>query len=570
MAYTAHTDPEQVKERFEKGKQLEKKLDELAALVKKAKHMVIFTGAGISTSCGIPDFRGPDGVWTLKAKGERRTKKTTDSLCAIPSLTHMGIVELQKRGICKYLISQNCDGLHRRSGIQPENISELHGNGNIEYCEYCGYQYLRDFHCYRLKRGRDHFTGRHCVHPNEKGSPCGGRLMNSTIDFGQNLPQEPMELGFMHSEKADLHIVFGSSLTVSPACNMPKRTSKKGKLVIVNLQNTPLDHLAYSHIYQKTDVVMKGLCERLGITIPKWRLKRRCEIGVSPADDGVKNKLYINGVEKGSSHTELCRFQRIPASIFSGVELCLPDGNKVELINEPFQYEFAPGELDGAVIRLHFNGHYLEPALDIEGVDFNTHHETLYRMSYSPELREWKTYKGDEEEDEEEAYSYGNSEKEEQEGGDMDVDPEERAEKIEKVLEKAEELKKKKRAELTAETDKGGYIHPNRNCSHSDSFVSTNLPITRAVQMLSDGCGVCGDSSENWLCLCCYKVFCGRYVNGHMIEHSKEEGHPVVASLSDLNSWCYECDDYVLDPKVHVNYQTLYLAKFGEMPPELS
>ena len=125
----------------------------------------------------IPDFRGPEGKWTLEAQGRTRTAKTTDSLSAIPTATHMSLVELVNRGILKYIISQNCDGLHRRSGIPPEKISELHGNGNIEFCETCGHEYLRDSHCYRIKRGsKDHFTGRYCVLPN-----CGGRLSTKLI-----------------------------------------------------------------------------------------------------------------------------------------------------------------------------------------------------------------------------------------------------------------------------------------------------------------------------------------------------------------------------------------------------
>ena len=122
----------------------------------------------------------------MQAQGRRRTAPTTDTLCAIPTATHMSMVELQNRGtyffhsgyessliklpsgILRYVISQNCDGLHRRSGILPERISELHGNGNIEVCEKCGHEYLRDYDIDRVQRG-SHWTGRRCVLPNCRG-----------------------------------------------------------------------------------------------------------------------------------------------------------------------------------------------------------------------------------------------------------------------------------------------------------------------------------------------------------------------------------------------------------------
>merc|ERR1719482_954517 len=160
------------------------KVDRLAEMVRGSQHLVAFTGAGISTSAGIPDFRGPQGKWTREAQGLTPLRGVA-VVSAFPTSTHMSLVELQRRGVLKYVISQNCDGLHRRSGLPASAISELHGNGNVEICEECGQQYFRDFRCDRLGKGRDHFTGRLCR--------CGGRLLNSTIDFGQNLPVEPLE-----------------------------------------------------------------------------------------------------------------------------------------------------------------------------------------------------------------------------------------------------------------------------------------------------------------------------------------------------------------------------------------
>jgi len=371
-------------------------------------------------------------VWTLKAQGKKRTTKTTDSLCALPSKTHMAIVELQKRNICKYLISQNCDGLHRRSGIDPNKISELHGNGNIEYCEDCGYQYLRDFHAYRIGRGRDHYTGRHCVVPTSQGKQCNGRLMESTIDFGQSLPEVPLQKAFQHSQDADLHLVLGSSLTVRPACTMPKITSKKGNLVIVNLQKTPLDDRAAFHIYSKTDVVMELLFKELNLTIPEWSLTRFMKIKLKPLPLHNSFQFCVKGIERGSSG------QEIPASIFSKVEILLPEQfpkkeRGIVLEEEPFKitkknpkYSLKDAQ---AVVRLHFMGHYCEPPLDINvNLLVEKKREALFLLSYNPKNGVWSVAKesesvwkgldtrGNEEEEEEEDMKVKGMEIEEESG----------------------------------------------------------------------------------------------------------------------------------------------------------
>jgi NAD-dependent SIR2 family protein deacetylase len=129
-------------ERFESPSEVDLKAQKLADQIRKSKHFIVFTGAGISTSAGIPDFRGPEGSWTLLVQGRQRTKEI-NTLTAIPTPTHMALVALQDRGILKFLISQNCDGLHRRSGILPDRIAELHGNSNREYCKDCGKEYIR-------------------------------------------------------------------------------------------------------------------------------------------------------------------------------------------------------------------------------------------------------------------------------------------------------------------------------------------------------------------------------------------------------------------------------------------
>jgi mono-ADP-ribosyltransferase sirtuin 6 len=117
MAFSAHVDDDSITERFESDDHVEAKARTLAGQIRKSKHFIVFTGAGISTSAGVPDFRGPVGKWTLEAQGKRLQTSAQCTLQAIPTPAHMALVKLQEEGLLKYLVSQNCDGLHRRSGI---------------------------------------------------------------------------------------------------------------------------------------------------------------------------------------------------------------------------------------------------------------------------------------------------------------------------------------------------------------------------------------------------------------------------------------------------------------------
>ena len=187
MADTAHKKDEDKVEHFDTKEVLDEKVAVVADLILKSKHFIAFTGAGISTSCGIPDFRsgvntvlktGP-GAWEKKAQGVKNApnKNVVESKCAIPSFTHMTLVTLEKMGLLKFLISQNTDGLHIRSGFNPKNLAELHGNRCLEKCSKCNSQFLRDFRTREAKTVHDHKTSRKC----EK---CGGVLCDSIINFG--------------------------------------------------------------------------------------------------------------------------------------------------------------------------------------------------------------------------------------------------------------------------------------------------------------------------------------------------------------------------------------------------
>lgn len=203
---------------------LDKRIEALAQGMFEAKHLVVFTGAGISTESGLPDFRGPDGIWTRKAQG--LPPKTRDFPSVEPNVGHLAIVELQKLGKLSFLISQNVDNLHLRSGINPDLLAELHGNIAKLRCISCGAQV-------------DKSTALDTC-------SCGGRLVSSVVNFGDPLPQKELADSYRHSQQCDLCVVVGSSLVVTPAADMPRVALETGaRLVIINKGETPLDRFAH-------------------------------------------------------------------------------------------------------------------------------------------------------------------------------------------------------------------------------------------------------------------------------------------------------------------------------------
>ncbi|GFP99893.1 NAD-dependent protein deacetylase srt1 [Phtheirospermum japonicum] len=269
---------------------LQEKIEQLAMMIQKSKHLVVFTGAGISTSCGIPDFRGPKGIWTLQRQGKALPEASLPFHRATPGTTHMALVELEKAGILKFLISQNVDGLHLRSGIPREKLSELHGDSFMEQCPSCGAEYVRDFEIETIGLKE---TTRRC-----SKAGCGAKLRDTVLDWEDALPPKEMDPAEKHCKMADVVLCLGTRKTLSylkerlvlkilknkhvililslylqitPACNLPLKCLKGGgKIVIVNLQKTPKDKKASLVMHGRVDKVIKGVLNMLNMRIPPF------------------------------------------------------------------------------------------------------------------------------------------------------------------------------------------------------------------------------------------------------------------------------------------------------------
>jgi NAD-dependent deacetylase len=226
-------------------------ITELKRLLQQARRVVLFTGAGISTESGIPDFRSPGGIWTrfkpidfadfLRSEEARREawrrKFATDPTirAAEPNRGHRAVAALVERGKAASVITQNIDGLHQASGVPEARVIELHGNTTYAHCLDCGRRYEIDALRVAFERNE---TPPSC-------ETCGGLVKTATISFGQSMPLDAMQRAERETLAADLFIVLGSSLVVYPAAGFPELAKRNGAaLVIVNREPTGLDELA--------------------------------------------------------------------------------------------------------------------------------------------------------------------------------------------------------------------------------------------------------------------------------------------------------------------------------------
>jgi NAD-dependent deacetylase len=222
-----------------------------AGRLRNSRAIVFFTGAGISTESGVPDFRSPGGVWTkyqpvlfqdfLASEAARvqhwRLKKATYELFKTvqPNIGHYAIRDFEERGQLLGLITQNIDGLHKTAGVSGARLVELHGTDRLVTCLNCGKRY-EPAEVYE-DLGEE-FTAPSC-------DACGGFLKSANVSFGQSMPAEAMQQAQRWSESAEIFIVVGSSLQVQPAASFPVIAKRSGALLaIVNRDETPLDDLA--------------------------------------------------------------------------------------------------------------------------------------------------------------------------------------------------------------------------------------------------------------------------------------------------------------------------------------
>ena len=226
-------------------------IQRLARLIDDATRVVVFTGAGISTESGIPDFRSPNGIWSqttpiyfdeyvksADARIEawrRKFEIDRDMIGAEPNRGHRAVAKLVRTGKVSSVITQNIDGLHQESGVPDEQMIELHGNGTYATCLSCGARHELD----PIKAA---FEANNTL---PECNLCGGIVKTATISFGQAMPEGPMERARDETLACDLFLAIGSSLVVYPAAGFPAMAKQNGAgLVIINRDPTDLDRMA--------------------------------------------------------------------------------------------------------------------------------------------------------------------------------------------------------------------------------------------------------------------------------------------------------------------------------------
>ena len=224
---------------------------ELSQYINEAKNIVIFTGAGISTDSGIPDFRGPQGVWktntpiyfqdfigseAVRKESWKRKFSGQDIIKkAKPNIGHLAVAKIINEHESAYLITQNVDNLHQDAGVPDDKITEIHGNASYASCLECGIRY-------ELKPIKKEFLENETV---PYCDACGGIIKTATISFGQSMPEVGMQMAQRKTLGCDLFITIGTSLVVYPAASFPKLAKEIGaNLIIINNEPTDFDPIA--------------------------------------------------------------------------------------------------------------------------------------------------------------------------------------------------------------------------------------------------------------------------------------------------------------------------------------
>jgi len=253
-------------------KNMEDMIKRAAELLYNSRNVVAFTGAGVSTESGIPDFRSPGGIWEkyepvyyqdFLASEEARQKYWLRSKAiypvirdARPNPTHMALVELEKMGKLDCIVTQNIDRLHHKAGNSAEKIIEIHGTNAFAICLDCQRVYPRQEIQKRLEEN-DKIEAPHC-------RECKGLLKDATISFGQPMPEKETAEANRRAQACDLMLTLGSSLVVYPAAYLPQYARQAGaRLIIINMTATPLDHLADVVLHAKTGEALQRIVKEV-------------------------------------------------------------------------------------------------------------------------------------------------------------------------------------------------------------------------------------------------------------------------------------------------------------------
>jgi len=251
---------------------MDDKLRLVARWIASSKKVIVFSGAGLSTESGIPDFRSPGGVWdrydpedfyfqnflASETSREKYWQMATEMYepirIAQPNRAHRAIAELEKLGRLDCVITQNIDGLHFKAGNSEKKVIQLHGTATFVSCLSCKKRYSRNEIQERIKKGE---KAPRC-------DDCNGLLKPATVSFGQSMPEEETEEAYRRSSLCDLFIVVGSSLVVQPAASMPVIAKRSGaKLVIINRDPTPCDDMADLVLHDQAGPTLGAILEHV-------------------------------------------------------------------------------------------------------------------------------------------------------------------------------------------------------------------------------------------------------------------------------------------------------------------
>lgn len=575
MSHTAHRDQRMMEEITMSPEELNSKCEQLAELVKKTSKIIFFSGAGLSTASDIGDYRSSTGLWTLASQGREREFKSVPLHLAKPNLGHMSIVEFQNRGKLGCVISQNVDGLHLKSGILPDNICELHGNSTVEECDQCGKAHHRDI-C--ISGDAQHYTGRRCV-------ACGdsGRLRDSIINFGENLNPRILERAYDESRHADLHICIGSSLGVSPACDLPRETKRKngGKIVIVNLQRTPLDGDCDIRFHCKINDFFECLFQKLGWTVPDWCYRRQVSILAQDQQNSSESIRFC--ATQPYTSTPSSAFGKIsllatpanassPSTVLEEKDFT-KDASAMNDICPTFTLAKKSAASSSPVFTFSCESFFMkernEPGKILIPFNPATTRAATYIIttSWSPKENKFSSWNI------EHIDSISHDQSEIRSVASLKYYPnfarglgETRVQGIRSSNASGKDDKSKNQQDFT-----GWFaITPLSDCIHTKDVRFADGCVFDLNRACEDP--TCKHVGENMMCFTCGAVFCGRHAKGHMLKHFEETNHSIVCAFqTDLSCWCYSCEAYINEsnPKITPLHRLLYAAKFGSEDPQV-